>query len=185
MEKISESDDELILACRNGDAHAWERLLDKYERLVYSIPLSYGLSHEDAADVAQTTFASLIQSLDTLRIDSRLAPWLGTVARRNTWRIIAHARREGTSTYEHVAETAAFSEKAGPDALDRWEQIEWLYDGLAELNERCRTLLLVLYFEPQPISYAEIAVRLGMPLGSVGPTRARCLERLRQLLQEL
>jgi RNA polymerase sigma factor (sigma-70 family) len=185
MEKTFESDDELILACRNGDGHAWERLLNKYERLVYSIPLNYGLSREDAADVVQTTFTSLIQSLDTLRLDSRLGSWLATVARRNTWRIITHARREDSGAYEYIVETAALPEKAGPDSLDRWEQIEWIYHGLTQLSERCRMLLLVLYFEPQPVSYADIAARLAIPLGSVGPTRARCLERLRQLLQEI
>src|SRR3990172_10262395 len=76
-------DRDLILACRSGDKIAWERLLDKYERLVYSIPLNYGLTSEDAADISQITFTILIQSLDRLRDDTRLAPWLATVARRD------------------------------------------------------------------------------------------------------
>src|SRR6185295_19506940 len=76
MEKMFETDEELILACRKGDTHAWECLLHKYERLVFSIALNYGLSRDDAADVVQTTFLGLIQNLDTLRADSRLSAWL-------------------------------------------------------------------------------------------------------------
>src|SRR4051794_11780506 len=86
MEIIPESDDDLIRACREGDPHAWDRLLQKYERLVFSIPLNYGLTRDDAADITQLTFMSLIQSLDALHEGSRLGAWLALVARRNTWR---------------------------------------------------------------------------------------------------
>src|SRR5687768_4689004 len=88
------SDQELILASRQGDAAAWESLVEKYERLVYSIPLNYGLSREDAADIAQITFTILLQSLDSLRDDSRLGAWLAMVARRHTWRLLNRQRRE-------------------------------------------------------------------------------------------
>src|SRR5687767_2438174 len=88
------SDHMLLQACRDGDAQGWSRLLDKYERLVYSIPLNYGLSREDAADIAQIVFTSLLQSLDNLREESNLAGWLATVARRHSWRLLARGRRE-------------------------------------------------------------------------------------------
>ena len=90
----------MIRSCRKGDARAWKRVVEKYERLVYSIPLNYGLSHEDAADVMQTTFTILIKSFHTLSDDSPLGSWLATVARRHTWRLLDRKRREDTSEYE-------------------------------------------------------------------------------------
>lgn len=184
MEMQQETDDDLIRACRSGNAEAWERVLDKYERLVYSIPLNYGLSRDDAADVAQLTFTSLLQSLDSLHEGSRLSAWLATVARRNTWRVIERGRRESTEEYGDVAETMPSLGKDSTSLLERWEMVEWLNHGLTLLNERCRGLLLALYFEPDEPSYADLAARLGMAVGGIGPTRARCLERLKQILEE-
>jgi len=183
LEPTTASDEALIDACREGNTHAWEEVLNKYERLVYSIPLNYGLSHDDAADVVQTTFTSLIQSLDTLRADSRLGSWLATVAQRNTWRLIARARREDSTAYEVLAEHTASVDPAGAEALDRLEQIEWVHSGLSLLNCRCRDLLLALYFAGPEPTYAQVAGIMGVPVGSIGPTRARCLERLKHALQ--
>jgi len=179
-----QSDWQLILACRRGDTAAWERLLDNYERLVYSIPLNYGLSREDAADIVQLTFTSLIQRLDGLREDSRLSAWLATVARRNTWRVIEQSRRERAEAFEATVESEAPLDRPGGDPLERWELIEWLHQGLGRLDPRCREMLTALYFAAEPPSYAEVAARMNMPIGSISPTRGRCLERLRQLLQE-
>ena len=184
MKNIPESDDDLIRACRDGDAHAWNRLLHKYERLVFSIPLNYGLSRDDAADITQLTFVSLIQSLETLHEGSRLGAWLALVARRNTWRVIERARHERVGEYEELADSIAVIARGGANLIERWELTEWLNHGLLRLNKRCRDLLLALYFEVPDPSYSEIAARIGMPVGSVGPTRARCLERLKQILQD-
>lgn len=178
-------DRELLRLCRKGDARGWESLLDKYERLVFSIPLNYGLSREDAADIAQLTFSILIQSLDTLREDSRLGAWLATVARRHTWRILERNRRErpSESRDDDLAENAALLGRESADPMERWELTEWLVQGLSLLGERCRELLLALYFDPEQLSYAEVANRLDMPIGSIGPTRARCLELMKHALQ--
>ena len=184
MENIPESDDDLIRACRDGDAHAWDRLLHKYERLVFSIPLNYGLSRDDAADITQLTFMSLIQSLEALREGSSLGAWLALVARRNTWRVIERTRHESVGEYAELADSSAAIDTGGANPMERWELTEWLNQGLLALNERCRDLLLALYFEVESPSYSEIAARIGMPVGSVGPTRARCLERLKQILQD-
>lgn len=172
----------MIRSCRDGDERAWERLLERYERLVYSIPLNYGLSHEDAADVTQLTFTILMQSFDKLQKEDRLGSWLATVARRHTWRVLDSRRREGPSRDEDLAGSAALLGKSDADPLERWELAEWLDNGLSLLDERCRELLLALYFDPEQPSYAEISTRSGMPVGSIGPTRARCLKRLKQAL---
>ena len=179
------SDQDLILRCREGNAGAWQRLWNKYNRLVYSIPLRYGLSRDDAADIAQLTFTILIQSMDSLSEDSRLAPWLATVARRHTWRLMERNRRETASERlddADLAQSAVLLGKSDADSIEHWELTEWLEAGLSKIDERCRDLLLALYFQPERSSYAEVGARFNMPTGSIGPTRARCLERLKQTL---
>src|SRR4028119_1163355 len=145
----AESDRDLIRRCRQGSAGAWRRVLDNYERLVYSIPLRYGLSQHDAADVAQITFTILLQSLDTLPDDSRLGPWLATVARRHTWRFLERNRRETASQSldcMRLAPSAMLLGKHDADAIEHWELGEGLDAGLSKVGERCRELLLMLYF---------------------------------------
>lgn len=181
----SRSDRDLILACRKGRAGAWRDLLGKYERLVYSIPLRHGLSRHDAADISQLTFTILIQNLDTLPEDSRLGAWLSTVARRHTWRLMEHNRRESAS--EHLEgvdlkSSAVLFGRSDSETIEHWELSEYLDHGLSQLGEPCQGLLRALYFQPKRPSYAEISEQFGLPLGSIGPTRARCLKRLRKKL---
>jgi RNA polymerase sigma factor (sigma-70 family) len=183
----AESDRDLIRRCRQGSAGAWHQVLNRYERLVYSIALRYGLSRDDAADVAQTTFTILLQSIDTLPDDSRLGPWLATVARRHTWRFMKRNQRETASEHLEdvdIAESVILLGKSAADSIEHWELSDWLDAGLSQISERCRKLLLALYFQPEQSSYAEVAEQMGMPLGSIGPTRARCLKRLKQVLGE-
>ena len=172
------SDPDLIRACRLGDGRAWERLLDKYERLIYSICLNYGLTADDAADVTQITFTILLQQLNTLPENLRLAPWLATVARRHTWRVLARHRREAVNPEADLAGNETLG--GNVDDSEQWELAEWLNYGLSLLDERCRRPLLALYFDSEQPSYADIAVHLNMPVGSIGPTRARCLEQMKQ-----
>jgi RNA polymerase sigma factor (sigma-70 family) len=181
------SDRDLILRCRQGSAGAWHQLLNRYERLVYSIPLRYGLSRDDAADIAQITFTILIQNIDSLTEDSRLAPWLVTVARRHSWRLMERNRRESANEClegTDVAASAVVLGKSDADSIEHWELTEWLEAGLSKISAACRELLLALYFQPETSSYAEVAEHLGMPLGSIGPRRARCLKSLRRVLGE-
>jgi RNA polymerase sigma factor (sigma-70 family) len=196
---LTGNDRDLIQRCRQGSMGAWQQLLNRYEGLVYSIPLRYGLSRDDAADVAQLTFTILIQSLDKLSEDSRLGPWLATVARRHTWRLMERNRRERPNERlegTQIAESALVLGKSDAESIEHWELSEWLAGGLSKLGEPCRELLVALYFQEEEeersssssssssSSYAEVAERLGMPIGSIGPTRARCLKRLRRVLGE-
>ena len=176
-----QTDRDLIRACRLRDPRAWERLLDKYERLVFSISLNYGLTTDDAADITQITFTILLQNLNTLPDEIRLSSWLATVARRHTWRLLARNRREAVNPDEDLAGNEALGGIV--DNRERWELAEWLNQGLSLLDERCRQLLLALYFDAEQSSYAQIADRLKIPVGSIGPTRARCLEQMKQRLQ--
>jgi RNA polymerase sigma factor (sigma-70 family) len=180
MGGVRGTDRDLILACKAGRAGAWDRLVAKYERLVFSIPRSYGLSREDAADVSQTTFIALIRGLDSLTEESNVKAWLATVARRHTWRLMERGRREGTGREDDLADSPWLLGDERPS--ERWEIIDWLDAGLSEVGEPCQKLLTALYLDASEPSYAEISERLGMPVGSIGPTRARCLRRLRAVL---
>jgi len=177
-------DRDLIVDCRNGDLGAWRQLLDRYERLVFSVPRRYGLSREDAADITQLTFTILFQSMDTLSEDSTLGAWLTTVARRHTWRRLDRKRREEAGWYGNSSEKILMLEDTGTDDIELWELTRWLAYGLSHVGKPCQDLLSALYLDPDQPSYAEVAARLGMAVGSVGPTRIRCLERLRRVLDE-
>jgi RNA polymerase sigma factor (sigma-70 family) len=173
------SDRDLIRGCHEGRVDSWRRLLEKYERLVFSVPRKYGLSTDDAADITQFTFTILVQSINKLPEDSKLGAWLTTVARRHTWRLLERNRRQGIGKHAMLDENTAGSDT---ETIENWELGEWLNRGLSMIGRSCRDLLFALYLDPQQPSYAEVAVRLGMAVGSVGPTRIRCLERLRQVL---
>ena len=162
----------LLTACQQGDAHAWELFVARYERLVFHIARREGLDVEAASDVVQSTFSALITGIDSLTEPDRVGSWLATVSRRQAWRVREKHRRETPSN-----ELDCDVEEP---ALD---QSIWVYQAVQQLGEPCRTLITALFFEPTEPSYAEIAAQLGRPVGSIGPVRARCLARLRPLLE--
>ena len=180
---MTPTDNELIVGCRAGNGRSWEQVMAKYERLVYSIPLNYGLSHADAADITQITFTIMLQSINKLRDDSRLGAWLATVAKRHTWRLVERQRRESVNATEDLSQSERLAaESDDSQSMEVEEKIEWLERGFDLLDERCADLLHALYFDKEKPAYADIAPMLGIKLGSIGPTRARCLKRLKKLL---
>lgn len=174
---MATGDDELLARCRQGDEAAWYELVHRYHRLVRSIALSYGLRGDDVDEVVQVVFEILVAQLDRFHADTRLAPWLATVSRRHVWRTLEQRRRE-VVTQDAGAER---SHRDVDDHLARGIERDWLRTGLAELGPRCRSLLEALYLHGER-PYSEIAEELDMPVGSIGPTRARCLEHLRRAL---
>lgn len=169
------TDAELLRGCRRRDSEAWNTLVGRYERLVYTVALRNGLSPEDAADVTQSTFVALVDSLDRIRDEEKLPSWLMTVARRQAWRTRNLSRR--TTTLEGTTEDTT-------DPFADWAATTALHDALATLGGTCRELLLALYFEPDEPSYAEIAQRFGRSIGGIGPLRGRCLDKLRVILRD-
>ena len=177
----------LVARCRSGDASAWQALVLRYQRLVYAIARRTGLDEHLAADVFQTVFARLIQHLDRLEDPSRLQAWIVTATRREALQQRASARRlvsmtaddddgEGSMTWEMVDDSPI-----AEDVLDRLQQLHTVREGLERLDERCRDLLLMLFRdEDELLSYQEIGSRLNLPVGSIGPTRSRCLDKLRR-----
>ncbi|HKQ07808.1 MAG TPA: sigma-70 family RNA polymerase sigma factor [Blastocatellia bacterium] len=186
---VPRTDRELIAACLAGDAAAWEALVARYQRLVYSIPLKARLSTDDAADIFQSVWLKLYEKLAGLRDHEKLSSWLITTTTREVWRVTARKRRDAAPTAsDDDDQTDALSQIAATAPLadaerELLEQQQLVRDALEALPERCRNLLTMLFYEKDELSYAEIARRLGMPVPSVGPTRARCLEKMRKMLQ--
>ena len=178
------SDCELISACHEGEAWAWDALVDRYKGLVYSVALRAGLSQEDAADVFQTVFARLLEHLGTIHAPQGLAAWLITTTKREAWSVVRKQQREPAEGEVPVLLDTAdlWPTNPRPDENRLVDRI-LIREALAQLGERCRKLLWLLYFEPGQPSYEEIGRQLRMPTGSVGPTRARCLQKLREILR--
>jgi RNA polymerase sigma factor (sigma-70 family) len=184
-----ETDLQLVSACRRGDQRAWETLIQRYQRLIYAIPLRAGLDEDQAADVFQDVFTTLFQKLNDIEEPERLHAWLVTTTRRKTWRILSHPQnnsRSAASADVYDAEASTIRDEAPlPDEkLLLLEQQHRIRTALSSLDERCRTLLQMLFYRREPPSYAEIAASLGIPEGSIGPTRARCLSKLLRLLEK-
>ena len=179
---MNDNDHELLLKCRQGDPQAFADLMQQYERLVFSIPFNYGFSRAEADDITQNTFVIFIENMERLQDDSNLGAWLATIARRQTWRHFRKKQRE-TSIDTHDEESASmFVVETDFNNLDRQNEVTMLHEALAQINEKCRQLLQALYFDMEQPSYEEIAQTMGMPLGSVGPTRARCLKKLKKIM---
>jgi RNA polymerase sigma factor (sigma-70 family) len=182
--------DELLLAaCRRGDEGAWEALVVRYQRLIYAIPRRAGLDEDAAAEIFQDVFTTLLESIDNIEQPSRLQAWLVTTAKRKTWRMISRAKpMRSFSADEGDAEGEMYDladESLLPDeALARLEEQHLVRAALTDLGGRCQTLLQMLFYAPEPPPYSEIAAALGTSEGSIGPTRARCLKKLLDILKK-
>jgi RNA polymerase sigma factor (sigma-70 family) len=174
------SDAGLIEACLGGNGQAWEALLLRYQRLIYSIPLRYGLPESDANDVFQNVSLSLWQHLGNLRDKTRLGPWLVVTTRRECWRMFRRRRQEAGALDENLSETSNFE-----DEFLVLERQSLIRAAIAALESPCRELLTQLFYtEPRP-EYSKIAQSLSIPEGSIGPTRSRCLGKMMKILEEL
>jgi len=183
------TDRELLMACRAGDESSWEVLVDRYQRLIYAIPRRAGLNEDQASEVFQEVFATLLEKLNDITDPDRLHAWLVTTARRKTWRLMSKERllRSANIVDEERDEeqTAVVDNTPLPDEiLVRLEEQHRIRTALLALDERCQKLLTLLYYRPEPPSYAEIAAAFGTAEGSIGPTRARCLKKMLQLLEK-
>jgi RNA polymerase sigma factor (sigma-70 family) len=180
------SDEALVSACRRGDEAAWEILINRYQRLVYTVPRRAGLDDDLCAEVVQGVFTKLVEKLDELEQPSRVSAWLVTAARRESWRASQRARAFGISL-DNMAQPIDMPDgQLLPDEmLVRLEEQHLVRSAVDSLDPRCRTLLIMLFYQLDPPSYAEIAARLGISEGSIGPTRGRCLEKMLRLLSKL
>jgi len=172
----------LIAAAADGNPEAWQQLVDRYSALVVSVIRRFRLSPTETEDVAQTVWLRLVEHLSTIREPKALPMWLITTGRREALRYLSVERRSQPHDPLEQGWSAHAAAKAEPEPdeqLLRAERHEALLAGLAELPTRSRELLLLMMLDPAP-SYAEISRRTGIPVGSIGPTRIRALDRLRR-----
>jgi RNA polymerase sigma factor (sigma-70 family) len=172
---------ELIDACLKGNSQAWEALLVRYQGLIYSIPLRYGLPVHDADDIFQNVSLLLLENLGRLRDRQQLGAWLGTTTRRECWRLFCQQQDLKARYLDEQIPGGQRSDEAFLE-LERQSVIRSAVDLL---GPSCRHLLTLLFYtEPRP-PYTEIARTLELPEGSIGPTRARCLEKLVKILDKM
>ena len=171
----------LVRQAASGDKRAWERLVDQHARLIWSITREFRLVESDAADVVQTTWMRLIEHIGRLHHPERVGSWLAATARNECLRHLAAGKRI-VLVHEDVAfDGPAEQEPEVDEALLAQERAEVVRAAVAHLPTRWQQLMALLMEDP-PVSYAEISDELGLPIGSIGPTRARCLAKLRMLL---
>lgn len=189
MSALSEEPDAALVArCQRGEAAAWRTLVQRYQRLVYAVGRRAGLDEHASSDIFQTVFARLVEHLPRLREADKLQAWIVTTAKRE---VLGHWRRG----QRLVSMTADAEDALAPEfdiadespiaeqALQDLQQLDLLRRGLDRLDARCRELLLLVFrAEDEALPYDEIGRQLGMPTGSIGPTRARCLGKLRKLV---
>jgi RNA polymerase sigma factor (sigma-70 family) len=165
---------DLVAAARGGDRQAWDALVERYAPLVWSICRRYRLSHADAEDVGQSIWLRLVDQLDKIREPAALPGWLSTTTRRECQRVQSH-----TLTYTLDAGDIRDERASAEQELLAAERQAALREAVTQLPPDGQQLIALLVADP-PVPYAEISARLGIPVGSIGPTRGRCLDRMRQ-----
>lgn len=184
------TDKELVIACLANSEAAWEILIARYERLIYSIPINLKMSQQEALEVFQSVCFILLKKLSTLRDQERIYSWLITTTTRECWRIKAMKQRElaaPQSTGSNGSAVPGDTLTAEQLAYERRmadERHKIIREAVSTLPERCRELILMLFYLNDEPTYEDIAERLNMPVSSIGPTRARCLQKLRKILQD-
>lgn len=184
------SDLELARQCLAGHQGAWSTLVRRFQRLIYTIPRRAGLSEDEAADVFQASFVRLHEQLARLDDPSRVRAWLVTTARRETLRILEESRRrapvttdpdDGEDPLEQIPDSAPLPETLLADLQEQ----DLVRQAVDRLDPRSRQFVELLFLQEEPLAYHEIARRLNIAEGSIGPTRARCLAKLRQILAKM
>ncbi len=178
----------LVRAAADGDAAAWTALVEGMSGLVWSVARGYRLGHADAADVFQTAWLRLAEHLGRIENPERVGAWLATTARHESLRVARSASRLVPTGDPEMLDPGQVDEQSPEQVVLEAEQAAVdndkaarLWRAFGTLSDRCQKLLRVLIATPPP-NYAEVAAALDMPIGSIGPTRARCLRQLRQRL---
>jgi RNA polymerase sigma factor (sigma-70 family) len=183
----SAADDEqsraLVRSAAAGDADAWNTLISRYVALLWSIAFRHGLNENDAADVVQNTWLRLFEHIDDLREPARVGSWLATTAQREALRIVAQRQRTVPSDDESTFDGADRLQAPVDEQLLARELAAEAVAALDELPPTWRALVVALTQDP-PLTYEEIVADLGVPIGSIGPTRGRSVRRLRELVAE-
>jgi RNA polymerase sigma factor (sigma-70 family) len=177
------SDEQLVRDCLKGKESAWSALISRYKNLIFSIPIRYGFSHEDSADIFQAVCMDLLAELPRLREPKALAGWLIQVTRNKCF----HRKRETQrhSMQEIGDEEPLGSEESADNLVFEFQQDQLLREALSGLAPRCRQLVQMLFFETPARPYLQVARDLKLAPGSIGFIRRRCLDKLRERLEQM
>jgi RNA polymerase sigma factor (sigma-70 family) len=171
---------DLVIRARNGDSQAWDALVERYAPLVWSICRRYRLGSADAEDVNQSVWLALVDQLAALREPAALPGWLATTTQRECGRVLRTARGPQMAWYvpdaEDIADEHAVSAE---EELLQAERHAALREAFTYLPPSCQQLIGMLIRDP-PVPYAKISTELGIPIGSIGPSRRRCVDKLRR-----
>ncbi len=187
---MEKSDEELVAGCQQGDEEAWSLLAARYQRLLYAIPRRAGLDEDAAADILQQTFLKLLENLQKIQQPAQIHAWLVTTARRETLHFLRQRKKapqvsldagEGDESKEKEFPAA---EMLADEVLLEMERQHRVRMAVTNLDERCRNLVTLLFYQKAQIPYSEVARILGISEGSIGPTRARCLQKLLERLNK-
>jgi RNA polymerase sigma factor (sigma-70 family) len=177
------SDERLVRACLDGNEDAWAALIDKYKRLIYSIPVRYGASPEDSADIFQFVCLELFSHLSQLRKTAALRGWIITVTAHQAFHWKRRHRKRADREQTNVdAEELGIEPSVASDVTDAAEREQMVRDATARLSPRCQEMIRLLFYAEPPLPYKEVAQRLGLAVGSIGFIRGRCLQRLEKTL---
>jgi RNA polymerase sigma factor (sigma-70 family) len=184
-ERDSRTDHELVDACLRGDDAAWDQLIERYTRLIYSIPLKLGLNRDEATDIFQAVCLDLVHELPRVRDPQALPMWLMQVTRHKVvkWKRKSdrYVADDGSRT-EHVPAP----DQDMPDAfITDLQKTQAIREAVVSLSARCRQMVQMLFFEDTPRPYREVASELGVAVGSIGFLRGRCLDKLRSALERI
>ena len=182
--RLWDDDTRLVRECLRGEDAAWSELLSKYKNLIFSIPIKYGFSQEEAADVFQSVCLDLVNGLSNLREPRALAGWLIRVTHNKCFHCVKDRRRYGEND-EFQLERAIPAEEIPENILRDLQKDQLLRTALRAISTRCQRLVEMLFFESPPRPYQEIAKSLTLATGSIGFVRARCLEKLRKTLEKM
>src|SRR4030095_2196975 len=178
----SYSDPELVSMCLKGDGNAWEALIRRYRRLIYSVPVRFGFEDADAADIFQAVCLKLLEHLHEVKDERRISAWLVTTTTRQCLHLRVLKTRETTGEDENVEDRQDPSINLEELRVVTEEQ-QSIREAVEELGGRCQSLIGLLYFDSTSPTYDEISRQMGIPVSSIGPTRARCLDKLSTILR--
>jgi RNA polymerase sigma factor (sigma-70 family) len=181
------SDAQIVEQCLEGDQDAWRSLLAKYRSLIHSIPFKYGATPDDAADIFQTVSLALFSELPNLREPRALRAWLMQVTAHQCFQWKQAKLRRAENDLTQIEDNLPDSMIVPPTLveIEENEKQERMREAIARLPDRSREIIHMLFYAQPPRSYNEVAEALGMARGSVPATRARCLKRLQQILEEM
>lgn len=179
-------DARLIKRCRKGDQAAWDELVERYQRLIYTIPRRAGLTDEQAADIFQDVFLTLFQKIDEIEQPERIRSWIVTTAKFKTWGVIRGSKgfHSPETEEEMEAEMASLADKSplADDLLIELEEQHLIRAAMTKLEKRCQQIIALIYLREPAASYAEVGKAIGVGETSISPLRSRCLKKLGKIL---